>query len=187
MLTIPTRPGQRPGQRLARLEDCMYVFLMVVHLLVCMSLIGVVLLQSGKGGGLAGGAFGGSAQTVFGGRGATDFITRATMVLGGAFFITSLTLALMSAGVARPTRSIIQEEARKSATAPGALPPATAPTQPSGVPATGAPAVGAPAGTPPAAPSTVAPAPGGTAPQSGSPGGATPAKPPPGRKPPGGM
>ena len=97
----------------------MFVFLMFVHLLVCIGLISVVLLQSGKGGGLAGGAFGGSAQTVFGGRGATDFITRATMVLGAAFFITSLTLALMSAGVARPTRSVIQEEARRSGTAPG--------------------------------------------------------------------
>jgi len=178
----------------------MYVFLLFVHMLVCMSLIGVVLLQSGKGGGLAGGAFGGSAQTVFGGRGATDFITRATMVLGAAFFITSLTLALISAGVARPTRSIIQEEARKSGSAPGALPPATAPVQPSGAPAAGgpastmpaapstvAPATGGPASTTPATPSTVAPAPATTAPQSGAPGGATPAKPPQGTKPPGGM
>ena len=62
----------------------MYGFLLFVHLLICFSLVAVVLVQSGKGGGLAGGAFGGSAQTVFGGRGATDFITRATMVLGGA-------------------------------------------------------------------------------------------------------
>src|SRR5436189_6314832 len=105
----------------------MYAFLLVVHLFVCISLVAVVLIQSGKGGGLAGGAFGGSAQTVFGGRGATDFITRATMVLGAAFFITSLTLALISAGVARPTRSIINEEAQRSAPAPGALPPATTP------------------------------------------------------------
>ena len=54
----------------------MYGVLIVVHLIVCISLVGVVLVQSGKGGGLAGGAFGGSAQTVFGGRGATDFFTR---------------------------------------------------------------------------------------------------------------
>ena len=158
----------------------MYVFLMLAHLVVCIGLIGVVLLQSGKGGGLAGGAFGGSAQTVFGGRGATDFITRATMVLGAAFFITSLSLALISAGVARPPRSIIQEEARRSGAAPGAIPPPTAPVQPSGAPAAGAPA---PATTTPATPSTVTPAPGTAAPQ----GGTTPAKPPQGGKPPGGM
>ncbi len=102
----------------------MYGVLLIVHLLICISLIGVVLLQSGKGGGLSGGAFGGSAQTVFGGRGATDFITRATMVLGAAFFLTSLTLALLSSGVARTTHSLIQEEARRSGAAtPATLPP----------------------------------------------------------------
>jgi preprotein translocase subunit SecG len=123
------RPGETPDRRRTRLEDFMYVFLMFVHLFVCLGLISVVLLQSGKGGGLAGGAFGGSAQTVFGGRGATDFITRATMVLGAAFFVTSLSLALMSAGVSRPTRSVLQEEARKAGAPPGTLPSAT-PGQP---------------------------------------------------------
>jgi len=76
----------------------MYGLLLALHILICLSLVIVVLLQSGKGGGLAGGAFGGTAQTVFGGRGATDFMTRATMVLGGAFFLTSLALALLSSG-----------------------------------------------------------------------------------------
>jgi preprotein translocase subunit SecG len=102
----------------------MYVFLILFHLLVCLSLVGVVLMQSGKGGGLAGGAFGGSAQTVFGGRGATDFLTRATMVLGGLFFATSLVLALMSSNLtARASRSLINQEARKAAAgAPAQLP-----------------------------------------------------------------
>jgi preprotein translocase subunit SecG len=120
----------------------MYAFLLVIHLLICVLLVAVVLVQSGKGGGLAGGAFGGSAQTVFGGRGATDFITRATMVLGGAFFVTSLVLSLMSSGVGQAPRSLIQEEAR---TAPATAPPA-------------APGVAPPAGTPP--PANPAPAPG---------------------------
>ena len=62
----------------------MYGFLLILHCSSASRLVAVVLIQSGKGGGLAGGAFGGSAQTVFGGRGATDFLTRATMVLGGA-------------------------------------------------------------------------------------------------------
>ena len=117
----------------------MYPLLMVLHLVVCFGLIGVVLLQSGKGGGLAGGAFGGSAQTVFGGRGATDFITRATMVLGGLFFLTSLSLALLSSGGlgGRSTaRSLVQEEAKKSAaSAPSQLPPGGAPA--GGTPASG--------------------------------------------------
>ncbi|HEY3216474.1 MAG TPA: preprotein translocase subunit SecG [Candidatus Eisenbacteria bacterium] len=92
----------------------MYGVLLTIHILVCLGLIAVVLLQSGKGGGLASGAFGGTAQTVLGGRGATDFITRATMVLGGAFFVMSLLLALLSSGTSGPGRSLLQEEARRS-------------------------------------------------------------------------
>jgi preprotein translocase subunit SecG len=110
----------------------MYGFVMFIHLMVCMGLIGVVLLQSGKGGGLAGGAFGGSAQTVFGGRGATDFITRATMVLGAAFFITSLTLSLMGTAGSQASRSLLQEEARRAGGGPAQVPPATAPALPGG-------------------------------------------------------
>ena len=123
----------------------MYVFLLVIHLIACLALVAAVLLQSGKGGGLAGGAFGGSAQTVFGGRGATDFMTRATMVLGAIFFITSISLALMS-GSRSAGRSILQEQARRSAStattpaggapipasAPTTAPPATAPVPPGG-------------------------------------------------------
>jgi len=131
----------------------MYGVLLALHVIICFSLIVVVLLQSGKGGGLAGGAFGGTAQTVFGGRGATDFMTRATMVLGGAFFATSLVLALMSSGAATQ-RSILQEAARKSA----ATAPAQMPSQGQAPPATGTPPQGtnpqpatpAPAKTPPA-------------------------------------
>src|SRR6185503_15667748 len=106
----------------------MYAVVLGLHLLVCLGLVTVVLLQSGKGGGLAGGAFGGSAQTVFGGRGATDIVTRATMVLGGLFFVTSLVLALMSTGQRGASRSVIQEEARKNANAAPAAP--TSPTTP---------------------------------------------------------
>ena len=102
----------------------MYVFLIFFHLLVCLALVAVVLTQSGKGGGLAGGAFGGSAQTVFGGRGATDFMTRATMVLGGLFFLTSLVLALMSSNISSTRgRSLINQEARRAAaSAPAQMP-----------------------------------------------------------------
>ena len=98
----------------------MYPFLLTLHLLVCLCLVAVILVQSGKGGGLAGGAFGGATQTVFGGRGATDFITRATMVLGAAFFITSLTLSLMGTAGSQASRSLLQEEARRAGAGPGA-------------------------------------------------------------------
>jgi preprotein translocase subunit SecG len=99
----------------------MFGVLLTFHILVCFSLVTVVLLQSGKGGGLAGGAFGGTAQTVFGGRGATDFLTRATMVLGALFFVTSLVLALMSTR-SSTSHSLLQEEAKRTSTTAPRLP-----------------------------------------------------------------
>jgi preprotein translocase subunit SecG len=127
----------------------MYGVLLALHIVICFSLIVVVLLQSGKGGGLAGGAFGGTAQQVFGGRGANDFMTRATMVLGGAFFATSLVLALMSSGTANQ-RSLLQEAARKAATT---APPQVPAPQGQGQPAPGR-TPQAPATTPQTPPAT---------------------------------
>ncbi|HET7225486.1 MAG TPA: preprotein translocase subunit SecG [Candidatus Eisenbacteria bacterium] len=142
----------------------MYSLLIVFHLLVCFGLVAVVLLQSGtKGGGLAGGAFGGSAQTVFGGRGATDFVTRATMVLGTLFFVTSLVLAKLSSGSGATSRSLLQEEARKAQSAAPAQPgapargPQSAPIQ-QGVPLGGTKPATGPA---PAAPAPAPAKPGG--------------------------
>ena len=86
-----------------------YGLILVLHLLICVVLILVVLLQSGKGGGLAGafGGMGGAGQTLFGGRGAATFLSKATTVLGIAFMATSLVLALM-AGARGGPRSVIR-------------------------------------------------------------------------------
>jgi preprotein translocase subunit SecG len=126
----------------------MYGVLLGLHLLVCLCLVAVILVQSGKGGGLAGGAFGGATQTVFGGRGATDFITRATVVLGVLFFVTSLSLALITTRGTGRARSVVSEAARRAATSAPAAPATGAPA-----PTTPAPAgSSAPATPPPAAP-----------------------------------
>ena len=132
----------------------MYALLMTLHLIVCLCLVAVVLVQSGKGGGLAGGAFGGATQTVFGGRGATDFITRATIVLGVLFFVTSISLALITTRGNVGGRSVVSEAAKRAA---GTAPPAGTP-----------PATGAPAGTAPATPAPVTPPPATAAPASGN-------------------
>jgi preprotein translocase subunit SecG len=118
----------------------MYALLLGLHLLVCLCLVSVILVQSGKGGGLAGGAFGNATQTVFGGRGGTDFVTRATVVLGVLFFVTSLSMALLTTKGTGRTRSVVSEAAKRATTAA----PAT--------PAPGAPATGAPVQTPTPAP-----------------------------------
>jgi len=87
-----------------------------LHILACVSLMVAILLQSGKGGGLAGTFGAGSSQTLFGGRGAATFLSRAAGTLAVVFFLTSLTLSLTSTrqGVAGG-RSLITEEAKRRA------------------------------------------------------------------------
>jgi preprotein translocase subunit SecG len=73
----------------------MVIFLTSVHVIVCVFLILVVLLQTGKGADLAG-AFGGSSQTAFGARGASTLLTRLTTASAILFMLTSMILALIS-------------------------------------------------------------------------------------------
>lgn len=73
----------------------MYTLILIVHLLVCVFLIFVVLVQSSKGAQL-GAAFGGSSQTLFGARGASTFLSKLTTGMAVVFMITSLTLAVIS-------------------------------------------------------------------------------------------
>lgn len=76
----------------------MFVAWVIFHVMVCLALILVVLMQSSKGEGLAGSAFGGGlSSAVFGGRGAATFLSRATTVLAILFMINCGALALMSA------------------------------------------------------------------------------------------
>jgi len=73
----------------------MYTALTILHILVAFIMVGVILLQSGKGAEI-GAAFGGSSQTVFGARGASTMLSRLTAIAATIFMITSLTLAIMS-------------------------------------------------------------------------------------------
>ena len=78
----------------------MFPALLLVHILICVALIIVVLLQSAKGEGLAGafGGGGGLSGAVFGGRGAASFLSKATTVLAILFMVSCLSLSLLSAG-----------------------------------------------------------------------------------------
>ncbi|MSP24929.1 MAG: preprotein translocase subunit SecG [Myxococcales bacterium] len=76
----------------------------VAHIIICLFLISVILLQQTRGGGL-GGAFGGGAAQVFGGRGSANFMTRATTVMAVGFMITSMTLAYLSSAGDRAMRA----------------------------------------------------------------------------------
>ncbi len=86
--------------------------LLVIHLLVALSMIGVVLLQRSEGGGLgmggAGGGGGGGMGGFLTGRGTANLLTRATAVLAATFMVTSLTLSVLAGGGSEPS-SILDE------------------------------------------------------------------------------
>ena len=71
----------------------MTALITVLHVFACLFLILVVLLQSGKGGGMGIAFGGGGSQTVFGGSGAGNFLTKATAVTACIFMLTSVSLA----------------------------------------------------------------------------------------------
>ena len=74
----------------------MTILIIIVHLIVCFALIGIVLLQTGKGADM-GAVFGGAgSQTLFGNTGATTFLGKATTFAAIVFMLTSLSLAYIS-------------------------------------------------------------------------------------------
>jgi preprotein translocase subunit SecG len=96
--------------------------IIVVHILVCIALIMIVLLQAGKGAEM-GAAFGGASQTIFGSAGAMGFLSKLTTVAAVIFMITSLLLTFSST---RRGSTIMKD--RPAPTAPAA--PSEVPVQP---------------------------------------------------------
>jgi preprotein translocase subunit SecG len=93
--------------------------IIVIHLMLVLALIGVVLLQRSEGGGLGiGGGGGGGFMTS---RGSANLLTRATAVLAGLFFVTSLVLSIL-AGYSRKPTTIIPG-GQTAPTVPGAPAP----------------------------------------------------------------
>jgi preprotein translocase subunit SecG len=116
----------------------MYIFIVIIHVIVCIILMGVVLLQAGKGAEM-GAAFGGSSQTIFGSRGAATFLSKVTVGAAVLFMITSLTLSILSrersvASSVTETESGKKDELiPKTTPAPGG--PVTLPNAPANTPA----------------------------------------------------
>ncbi|MGB5833901.1 MAG: preprotein translocase subunit SecG [Thiohalocapsa sp.] len=80
----------------------MQLILTVLHLALALGLVGLILIQHGRGAD-AGAAFGsGASSTVFGAQGSGSFLTRSTAVLATLFFLTSMTLAYFAAQVGEP-------------------------------------------------------------------------------------
>jgi preprotein translocase subunit SecG len=104
----------------------MYGFLLAVMVLDGVFLSVVILLQAGKGGGLAavGGSGGTMADGVLGGRQATTVLTRATWTAGTIFMVLALVLSIMSSRAAAP-ESVIQVDAPATTAAPEPVLPGT--------------------------------------------------------------
>lgn len=114
----------------------MLILLQIIHVLVCLFLVVVVLLQSGKAADLAG-AFGGiGSQTAFGPRGAATVLSKATTIAAIVFMLSSLSLAVLATRNAGTGSSVLERQAGKTATKKGQTPAAAAPApaQPKGQP-----------------------------------------------------
>jgi preprotein translocase subunit SecG len=115
----------------------MTILITLIHVIVCLFLIAVVLLQSGKSGDLAA-AFGGQgSQTAFGPRGAASVLSRATTWSAIIFMLTSITLSIFAARRAGPTSVLSgvtpsqtkSQPATPAPSAPPMVPQNQAPTQ----------------------------------------------------------
>ncbi len=73
----------------------LYYLIVFLHVIACLFLIGVVLLQQGKSQDLASAFGGGGTQTAFGPRGSANVLSRATTILAGLFMVTSLALSIL--------------------------------------------------------------------------------------------
>ena len=100
----------------------LYGIVLTIHVFVCLVLIAVILLQAGRGGGLADTFGGGAAQSIFGTRGAV-YLTRATTVCATVFMLTSLTLAVLSAQRGRSLMERVPAETHPATPLPAAAPP----------------------------------------------------------------
>jgi preprotein translocase subunit SecG len=114
-------------------------FILAVHVLLALMIIGLVLLQRGKGAEAGAGFGSGASGTVFGARGTSTLFSKLTAVFAALFFVTSLSLAYLGTRGGTAPTSVLERAAQAATTAP----PATTAPQPA-APAPAAPAPAAP-------------------------------------------
>jgi preprotein translocase subunit SecG len=99
----------------------MSIFLIIIHVIVCIALIMIVLLQTGKGADMGAAFGGGGSQTLFGSTGASTFLSKATTAAAVVFMLTSLALAYLSShgtsgsSIMTDTTAPIEEQAAPAA------------------------------------------------------------------------
>ena len=119
----------------------MHQILLIVQVLIAVSVIGLVLLQQGKGAD-AGAAFGsGGAGSVFGSRGPATLLTRMTAILAAVFFVNSIGLAYLARDASTEGRSVVERYQETEQGAPAGEGFDVLPTEESGSGAAGVPAL----------------------------------------------
>src|SRR5438309_5035091 len=108
----------------------MFAFLLIVQTLIAVALIGVILMQRSEGGGLG---VGGSSSGFMTARGAADFLTRSTAVLGGLFIVLSIVMAAIAGATRTPSKIDTSLAGKTSAPIERSQP---APVQPAPAPVT---------------------------------------------------
>ena len=95
--------------------DYLFSAVLVIHIVAAISVIGLVLVQHGKGADM-GAAFGsGASGSLFGATGSANFLSRSTSVLAAVFFITSLSLAYIASHKPKTTGSVMQDAVKSEA------------------------------------------------------------------------
>ncbi len=115
------------------MQGFLYPLVLTVHLLVGLTVIGLVLLQHGKGADM-GAAFGsGASGSLFGASGSANFMSRATGILAAVFFMTSLGLSYMATNMTQPTGGSVLDAA-KTQSAPASTGVPSEPAAPTAAP-----------------------------------------------------
>jgi preprotein translocase subunit SecG len=119
----------------------LHTAVIIFHVLLAAGIVGLVLLQRGKGADAGAGFGSGASGTVFGARGSSSFLSRTTAILALLFFVTSLTLAFLGGQKTAP-QSVMDKVQLPAPAAETTSSPAPAPAapvqqqQPATVPAT---------------------------------------------------
>ena len=121
----------------------------VLHVLLAASIIGLVLLQRGKGADAGAGFGAGASGTVFGSRGSGSFLSRTTAILATLFFLTSLGLSYLFSKDTAPTSVVDRVQTEQTAPVENNVPAGLLPSVPDSAPPA---AVVRPAATPEPAP-----------------------------------
>jgi preprotein translocase subunit SecG len=104
----------------------LYQLLNGLHVFLCVAIVGLVLLQRGKGADAGAGFGSGASGTVFGARGSATFLSKSTAVLATLFFVTSLSLAYLASKPSEGPKSVVEQVPDQPATPPAAAPAAPA-------------------------------------------------------------